>query len=463
MLPVLIGAAIVLTLFPEFARKGTGWLFTGCIGIGAGLAITSSTAFWWLAAFGQPDLKYLIFELGLFVILALAAAIRIWQNANLTHNRSPWRATQSPDNNRGLMYAFILLLVAFIAAFMLKAVFERPDGAHDAWAIWNYRARWLFRGGSHWTHAFTYLNPADSPDYPLLVTGSVFRIWNMVGTDHIFAPITVAGVLAVGSVLVVFAGLSVLRGLNQGCLAAIFLLMATQFMNVATYQYGDAPLAFFILSTIILFSLHDHYPDLAERLLLLAGLTAACAAWTKNEGILFLVLVIISRFMGRIRRDNIPGVLKQLLYFTIGMSPILLSLILFKVYYAIANDLVNQANLIKLSDYLVDFNRYTTLLLGIGAKILTFNDSIFILSIAYLIFSGIDRSACVKEGVKSHLWIIALMLGGYFCSFFISPHNLEWHMGSSLRRLIVQLWPTWVFVCFYCAKGPERRLRTQTE
>jgi hypothetical protein len=112
----------------------------------------------------------------------------------------------------------------------------------------------------------------------------------------------------------------------------------------------------------------------------------------------------------------------------------------------------------KLGDYLFDFDRYVEVIFGIGKKILTFNDHIFILSIAYLVLSGIDRSAIVKKGVTSHLWIMLLMLVGYFFSFFISPHDLEWHMGSSLRRLLVQLWPSWVFICFYCARGPERNL-----
>ncbi len=212
---------------------------------------------------------------------------------------------------------------------------------------------------------------------------------------------------------------------------------------------------------MVLFSLQDHYPDLSERLLSLAGLTTACAAWTKNEGLLFLVLVIFIRFISRIRRNNGLEVLKQLLYFTLGMSPIFLALIYFKVNFAIANDLVNQTNLMKLGDYLFDVNRYGTVLFGICKKILTFNDHIFILSIVYLVLSGIDRSAFLLKGVKSHLWILVLMLVGYFFSFFISPHNLEWHMGSSLRRLLVQLWPTWVFLCFYCARGPERGLAPQ--
>jgi hypothetical protein len=78
------------------------------------------------------------------------------------------------------------------------------------------------------------------------------------------------------------------------------------------------------------------------------------------------------------------------------------------------------------------------------------------LLIVYFLISGVDRYSFVKKGIASHVLLMLLMLGGYFFSYFISPHNIEWHMGSSLRRLIVQLWPTWVFLFFYCVKGPEK-------
>ena len=57
--------------------------------------------------------------------------------------------------------------------------------------------------------------------------------------------------------LILFSSLALLPGRNQGYLAAIFLFVSTQFFNIGTYQYADVPLAFFILSTVILFSLKD--------------------------------------------------------------------------------------------------------------------------------------------------------------------------------------------------------------
>jgi hypothetical protein len=456
ILPFLVGSAIIVALFTEYSLSRACLILTCCLGTGIGLGITSSTAFLWLVVFAHPGGNYLIAELCLSIFLVLFAIYRF----RYAKNTIKIELASSHDSNivkiEWLKIIFLILMIAFVASFILKAYFERPHGAHDAWAIWNYRARWLFRGGSQWTYAFSYLNAADSPDYPLLVTGSVFRMWSMLGTDHVAIPITVAGLLAVGSILIIFSSLAILRGENQGYLAAIFMFITTQFLNVSTYQYGDAPLAFFILGTIVLFSLKDHYPNLSFRLLFLAGLTASCAAWTKNEGVLFLVLIILIRFIGKMRRNNWFGILKQFLYFSLGMSFVLGTLIYFKIGFAIANDLVNKTNLKKLSDYLFDIDRYLEVLLGMTKKIFTFNDHIISLLIVYFLISGVDRYSFVKKGIASHVLLMLLMLGGYFFSYFISPHNIEWHMGSSLRRLIVQLWPTWVFLFFYCVKGPEK-------
>ncbi len=422
ILPFLVGSAIIVALFPEYSLSGVGLILTVCIGTGIGLGITSCTAFLWLVFFTHPGGYYLIAELCLAIFLVFLAIYRS-RDAKNTIETEPALSHDAYIGTIGwLKSIFLILMIAFVASFILKAYFERPHGAWDAWAIWNYRARWLLMGGSQWTYAFSYMNAADSPDYPLLVTGSVFRMWSILGTDHIAIPVMVAGVLAVGSILIIFSSLAILRGENQGYLAALFMFITTRFLNSATYQYGDAPLAFFILSTMVLFSLKDHYPNLSFRLLFLAGLTASCAAWTKNEGLLFLVLIILIRFIGEIRRHNWFGILKQFFYFCLGMSFVLSTLIYFKLSFAIANDLVNKTNLKKLSVYLFDIDRYLEVLLGMTKKIFAFNDHIISLLIVYFLISGVARYSFVKKGIASHVLLMSLMWAVIF--FPILSHLL---------------------------------------
>jgi len=70
--------------------------------------------------------------------------------------------------------------------------------------------------------------------------------------------------------------------------------------------------------------------------------------------------------------------------------------------------------------------------------------------------SVIDRSGKVNKHILSHVILLILMLGGYLFAYMITPYDLRWHIGSSIRRLYIQLWPAWVFLFFYGIKGPEQ-------
>jgi len=84
-------------------------------------------------------------------------------------------------------------MLVSVGSFLLKAFLQDPHGIWDVVDTWNYRARWLFRGGPHWSYAFS-LRAKDGLDYPLLVTASVFRMWQILGKDPIGIPILIAGI-----------------------------------------------------------------------------------------------------------------------------------------------------------------------------------------------------------------------------------------------------------------------------
>ena len=75
--PFLIGASIIVILFPKSRLRGVWLVLTLSLGIGLGLGITSSMIFLWLAFIGPPDSYYFAAELGLAVILAIFAFYRI--------------------------------------------------------------------------------------------------------------------------------------------------------------------------------------------------------------------------------------------------------------------------------------------------------------------------------------------------------------------------------------------------
>ena len=452
--PFLIGSAIIVILFPKNTIRGPGLILNVCLGAGIGFGITSATVFLWLALIGPPKILYFSLELVLALLLGILAYYQVLYAADRISDDLTAGIHANHPSVVWLRNLFIILLVISMASYLLKAFYDVPHGIWDAWDTWNYRARWLFRGGEKWSYAFT-LRARDGLDYPILTTASIFRIWQLTGQEHIVVPILLSGFFTFGTVVILFSALAMLRNPNQGFMAAIFMFITTQLINVATYQYSDIPLAFFILSTLALFALKDHAPHTALRVALLAGLTASCAAWTKNEGIIFFVWLVLVRFAGLIIFNGRLKLLKEFISFILGAAPILSTLIYFKLNFTLENVHINTDNLQKLGVYIYDTDRFLQVLLALGGKFLTFNDGVVVLLVAYFLLSGIDRAQPVSRRIFLHVILMILMFCSYFFAYFISA-NPSAFLSASLRRIVIQLWPSLVFLFFYCMKGPER-------
>ena len=463
--PILIGSAIVVMIFPKFSLKGAGAVFTVCLGSGIGLGLTSSTIFLWLTWFGRPGAAYRVFEVGSAILLTTIAFYRFHDDTSGSQDEWPADCGTNDVPIKWLKRLCIILLLISAGSFGLKTFIEGSYGTIDTRITWNYRARWLFRGGDQWEHAFYSPVARDAEyeddkghaaDYPLLVTGSVYRGWEIMGNDHFSIPIIIAGVFTFGTYLLLYASLALLRNQNQGYLAVLFMLVSTQFLHLGTDQYGDVPLAFFILSTVALFALKDRFPAISLQAIVLTGFTASCAAWTKNEGLMFLVLVILVHFIGQIGKNDGSNLLKEFFCFLMGMLPVMGTLLYFKLKFAPRNDMVNIPTLKQTAFHLLDLDRYLIVITEIFKKVYQFNDGIVILLAVYFLISGLDRSGKGKKHILSHVMLLFLMMCGYLFAYMITPYDLRWHIGSSIRRLFIQLWPAWVFLFFYCVRGPEQ-------
>ena len=457
--PFLIGTSIIAILFPKDSLKQGHILIGICLGIGLGLGITSSLAFVWLAVAGQPTFTYYIGEFGLAVGLAFLAGYRI-MSADKTLG-DPILGSNTETGNWGwLRNIFLALLIVWLASFYLKTFGDSPHGKWDAWAIWNFRARWLFRGEDQWAYAFSNYVIDSHPDYPLLLPVSVFRAWHLIGKDVVTIPILIAGFFTFGSILLILSSVSMFRGRNQGYLAAILMLLTTKLLKVGAHQYSDVPLAFYILSTIILFGLKQRYPNAALRIMYLAGLTTSCAFWTKNEGLVFWVLIVLVHFAGYMITSDWRRSLKEFSSFLLGLAPVLGTLILFKLKFAPPNDIVNWNRLSYFWNNLLNFDRYYMVLTAFAEEIFLFNDGVFILLAVYLSICGINKVLLKDRQFLAQATVLALMLGCYFFTYVIFSHNnlnnLQWHLNSSLDRLVIHIWPALIFLFFYCVNGPEK-------
>ena len=199
----------------------------------------------------------------------------------------------------------------------IRRVIALPNGeGWDAFAIWNLHARFLVRGGPAWRDGFSPLIPWSHPDYPLLIPGAIAHFWTLAGSESQAVPAVIGLVFTISTGGLLFSGLRILRGLNVAVLGSMALIATPAFIEQGTSQYADVPLSFFLLATVVLVRFDDAVVSEssgAKGLLGLAGLALSFGAWVKNEGLLFLLALVVGWIVVTIadRRRNQTAATKK--------------------------------------------------------------------------------------------------------------------------------------------------------
>jgi len=409
-----------------------------CIAIGLSAGILSCTFFLWTWLVGTPAAGGLWLEL---VALAALAAVLF---------RSRFKSEPPSSGGRYRAASVVFLVVSlFVAGLFIVRVRDSPRGGWDAWAIWNLHARFLYRGGERWTDMFTAPFFWAHLDYPLLVPSLVASGWTLVGSDTTAIPSFVAFIFTFGTLALLVTSVFCLANGGRGIAAGLILLATPDFFLQGTYQMADVPLAFYILLTIVLFYLSDKFEN-DGLLLALAGLSAGFAAWTKNEGLLFLVVITV-RFLAGIHKP-LRIIWREIGMFCCGLAPVLWIVVAFKSLLSPPNDIVSGTGLF--AAHLKDPERYAQIGAYFVHGIAVFGGAIvnpLIAVAAYLIY--IRLSSADSHTVRKQLGtisVLALMLTGYFFVYVVTPNDLDWHLDTSFQRLLLHLWPTLVF-CVACS------------
>jgi hypothetical protein len=104
--------------------------------------------------------------------------------------------------------------------------------------------------------------------------------------------------------------------------------------------------------------------------------------------------------------------------------------------------------------------RYVEVLRGFKHVVVDFGETSAINPLSVLLFYlfcvGFEDDGRDKMGLATGLVTVSLMVGGYTLVYLTTPHDLTWHLTSSAPRLLLQLWPSAVFLAFLAACSPER-------
>ncbi|HVP22213.1 MAG TPA: glycosyltransferase family 39 protein, partial [Anaerolineaceae bacterium] len=351
----------------------------------------------------------------------------------------------------GLAAVFVGLVGLTLAAYCL-ALYMRPSGSFDAYAIWNLRARFILFSPQNWTLAFSPLISWKAHvDYPLLWPMNMLRMWLILGRDSVEAGIVQTALFFVLIPGLLVGGLLKLRDRSQAFLGGILILGMPAFFNYSTFQAADTPLAYFYMATLLLFLGYER--DRSPGLLALAGLATGLAGWTKNEGLMFEIGVAVY-LLARFLRPPFRASLRKLGWFGLGLALPLATTLIFKILLAPAGDLIGTQNAGEIMAKLLDPSRYATIVAYVASYLPNLGGWIWPMAAAVPLYGLAAGKAKIQPG-----WLVFMILGitflGYFGVYLITPHPLEWHLKYSFDRLMFQLLIPALFLMLALIRSPN--------
>jgi hypothetical protein len=468
---LLVGAfGMLARTVPIGARSVASTIVAIVLGSGLALGAASCTLFLTGIAFDGLSAGARWLELGLLCVLAGAA---FWAT-----RPSGTRAPQSPEPPvqheaaRGTRSLALVLSLAFAAAAIMaladlvELTRERPYGEWDAWAIWNGRAAFLYQLTHDWPEAALAISRGHG-SYPLLLSLSVARFWAYLGSAVAFVPQALAAFYLVALVALLVSALACLRSLCQGLLAGLLLLSAPYGVELASYLYADVPFAFQLLASCVLLVASDRAsPARRPQILVAAGLALGLAAWTKNEGLALALVAVLAYGIATLASSGArAGELRAL---ATGLLPIGCVIAFFKLALAPGDDLAALFRIETSFLHLAEVGRHTQVLHAYGTELHELAGGLVWALPVYAVIAGICRLG--QRGQLGRLgqlgvgtWTALLCVIGLgvltYLVYVATPHDLDWHLRTSCRRVLFQLFPSALFLLFLGLATPEEASR----
>ena len=447
LLALLIGFLLVQIFDPvrNMQPRWAATLFDAALGAGVGIGLTS-------VVFLLLDVSNLATPAVIFGVDLILVAGLGWQWFRTRGNRIV--RSNSDVAFPGFRWTWLLAL-AFGAALLISGLrvvqiaAALPVGDWDAWALWNLRAKFLAGPDGAWRYAVSPLLHNTHPDYPLLLSGFVARVWKAGGSMDAIVPVAV-GLLFFGALLgLLVSVVAMLRGAASALLAGLVMLSTTSLLVWAPAQYADIPLAFYYLCVIALVFLDTAAHAEGKRALLWAGLCASLAAWTKNEGIAFLAVTLAVFIVFTFWQRRAEAAVRSA-WLLAGAAPGILLTLWLKFSLAPAVDpLVRQgasglSRLLDPSRYLEVASGFFTNLLNLGSGVA--HPLILLAILGILVRWQFQERYRLPSLIA--IATLALVFLSYCGVYLVTPYGLAWQVRSSFDRLILQVWPSFLLVFF---------------
>lgn len=408
-----------------------GWLLIFGAGTAGGIGVTSCLFFVSGVLLGSP-VAALALELAAVAWLGYEALRRPLPQPQTTGGTPPPVAL--PWIAGGLLLALGIATAAMAIAWDLN-----PHGNWDAWAIWNLRARFLASpNGMAWRAWSPALGATSHPGYPLLVSAFIGRCWAFSHNATQAVPLATSYAFFISLIALAAGGLTVLRGPTLGILGALVLVATPALLHEVPTQYADVPLASYLAGAMV-FALLDRP--------MLVGIFAGFAAWTKDEGLLVLIVLLVATAVFQ-RRAIVPVVA--------GALPVALLAASFKLLLSRGGAPQLSTNLPAAGHQLADVSRLGPIVAAFGREFVGMGTAWYhpVLPLLLLAIAlRFDRERW-REAAFCGAVAVTILLG-FVGVYLVTANDLSWMLQTSLNRLLVQVWPALVLAGFISLRTPE--------
>jgi hypothetical protein len=452
-LPLVIGFLLV-TVFDPLGCVGPRWavgLFRFSLGAVVGIGFSAIVYFSLLTAGLVKPWDILAIELAATGILAA-----LWMRRRSTPVSVAGTDPAPEAPTAGAMAVPWFLVGVFACALLLlgsrlvQLCTANPTGDWDASEIWNLRAKFL-TDQQNWRFA---VRPelGTRPEYPLLLSSFIARGWKLGGTYVTIVPVLLGLTFWTALFGLLVGGLAIIRGCTAGSLAGLILLSTSPLLSWAAAQGADIPLACYFLATLALLLIDARYESRHPWALVWAGVCAGLAAGTKNEGEIFVAIVVLAFLVTRPpwRRAGLllAGIVPAI-WPTLGMKLFLPAPSVLMAGQTISGMLAKVADPVRYK-LIVEaaFERFMEMgLVGFGPG----HPLVLMALLAVLVRPSRDPR------YRGAVWICAAaavgMVLSYFGVYLITPLDLTWHLFYSSERLLLQIWPC--FLLLFCRLLPD--------
>ncbi len=346
-------------------------------------------------------------------------------------------------------------------AFIYGAI--PPITAWDAFQTWFFKANVFFRDRAVVSAFFD--TPFVHPDYPLLTPLSAAWVYTCLG--HVNdALVRVIYPIQYASLLLVFYYLVKRISTVRAALVSSALLSMTPILMVhgaglpvrmgELYTgdfvgYADLALSVYFLAAAGFF--HLYCVEGQERQLVLAAVFLGLGAWTKDEGTVFAAVGSLVAVIEAMRR---PGAgWKRLLLFFGALFAVAGPWTAYKIWHHIPGE---YSRTMSLAAFMANIGRLPRILKFIGfimfGKVSL--NSLTWYAYAASVMAGFKR-AFKRPLIYLNVFVLA-QLSAYVFIFTITHLDLEFHLRTSVDRLVLQLTPVAMLAV---AVGLSGLLRTE--